>query len=146
MNTHQQSTQRIGFKNTCVQFMFSYQQKDVPMMLSFFSEGATVDFIPLGEAGQGLAAELGKAIWTGLIHCFPDLDNTVDAAIAVDDENIRCQVVIRGTQVADFADIVNKKKSFDSDHIFIFKLDPSGKIQHLSIEWDHADLKKQLGN
>lgn len=145
MHTQQQTSQRLEFKNTCVQFMFAYQQKDVPAMLGFFSENATVDFMPLGEGGKGLAAELGKAVWTGLIQSFPDLDNTVDATIATDEENIRCQVVIRGTQAADFADVPNKNKSFESDHIFIFRLDPSGKIEHLFIEWDHADFKKQLG-
>jgi predicted ester cyclase len=89
--------------------------------------------------------ELGKAIWTSLIDCFPDIDNTVDAAIAADDDAVRCQVVIRGTQEKDFADIPNKGKHFDSDHIFIFHLNDSAKIDSIEIEWDHADLKRQLG-
>ncbi|MET0636591.1 MAG: nuclear transport factor 2 family protein [Chitinophagaceae bacterium] len=137
---------QIDLKEACVNFMFSYQQKDVPAMLSYCSPTATVFFQPLGENGKGTVAELGKALWEGLIASFPDLDNTIDSTIANDEDTIRCQVVIRGTQQSDFADIINKRKGFESEHIFIFKLDGQGKISHIDIKWDHTYLKKQLGN
>lgn len=144
MTTVQQQKQ-LSLKNACVSFMFSYQQRDVEKMLSFCDQDGEIYFKPMGQAGKGKIMELGKTIWTSLIDCFPDIDNTVDVAIAGDGDMVRCQVSISGTQEKDFADIPNKGKHFDSDHIFIFHLNEDGKINRIEIEWDHADLKRQLG-
>ena len=138
--------QQLSVKNKCVEFMFAYQQKNLEKMLSFCDLDGTVEFLPLGEGGKGKIGELGKAIWAGLIECFPDIDNTLDAAVADDENTVRCQVVIRGTQAKDFADIKSKGKHFDSDHIFIFHLNGDNKIDHISIQWNHEDFKRQLGS
>jgi hypothetical protein len=135
----------LSLKNACVSFMFAYQQRNVEKMLSFCNPQGAVFFKPLGESGKGKIGELGRQIWTGLIDCFPDIDNTVDAAVAEEGDTVRCQVVISGTQAKDFADIPNKGRHFDSDHIFIFRLNEGGKIESIEIEWDHPDLKRQLG-
>src|SRR5438045_3565915 len=104
METLLQQQQQLSIKNKAVEFMFAYQQKDVEKMLSFCDAEGTVEFLPLGPAGIGKIGDLGKAIWGGLIQCFPDIDNTLDAAVAEDENTVRCQVVIRGTQAKDFAD------------------------------------------
>lgn len=145
METAIQQQRQLSLKNACVNFMFAYQQRNVDKMLSFCDPEGEIFFKPLGEYGKGKIYELGKGLWTSLIDSFPDLDNTVDAAIAEDGERVRCQVVISGTQAKDFAGITNKGKHFDSDHIFIFRLNPSGKIDKIEIEWDHEDFQKQLG-
>ena len=134
----------LSIKNACVEFMFAYQQRNVEKMLSFCDPDGTVFFEPLGKDGQGKIYELGKAIWTGLIESFPNLDNTLDAAAATDENTVQCQVIIRGTQSKDFADIPNEGQSFDSDHIFIFRLSSGNKIEHIHINWNHDDFKKQL--
>ena len=134
----------LSLKNECVSFMFAYQQRNVEKMLSFCDPSGSVHFKPLGDSGKGKIYELGKGLWSSLIDSFPNLDNTVDAAIAEDGERIRCQVVISGTQSKDFAGIVSKGKHFDSDHIFIFRLNPAGKIENIEIEWDHEDFVRQL--
>ena len=138
--------QQLSLKNACVEFMFAYQQRNVDKMLSFCDANGEVHFQPLGESGKGKIGELGRAVWSSLIECFPDIDNTLDAAVAEEDNIVRCQVLIRGTQAGDFADIPNKGKHFESDHIFIFHLDQQNKIDRISIKWDHADFKKQLGS
>jgi hypothetical protein len=135
----------LSLKNKCVEFMFAYQQKDLNKMLSFCDLNGTVEFLPLGADGKGKIGELGKAIWGGLIDAFPDIDNTLDAAVAEDANTVRCQVVIRGTQTKDFAGIPNKGKSFDSDHIFIFHVSEENRIDHISVNWNHQDLMRQLG-
>jgi hypothetical protein len=137
--------QELSLKNSCVNFMFAYQQRNVEKMLQFCDPQGTVFFKPLGDSGKGKIYELGKGLWSSLIDSFPDLDNTVDAAVAGDGDSVRCQVVIRGTQAKDFAGIVSKGKSFESDHIFIFRLNNAGKIENIDIEWDHQDFQKQLG-
>jgi hypothetical protein len=136
----------ISLKNRAVEFMFAYQQKSVEKMLYFCNLEGKVSFVPMGKDGKGKIGELGRYIWTALIDCFPDIENTLDAAVAEDDHTVRCQVVIRGTQAKDFAGIPNKGLHFDSDHIFIFKLDDAGKIDSIQVEWDHADFMKQLGS
>lgn len=141
------SPKNLSLRNACVGFMFAYQQRDVSKMMEFCQPEGQVYFEPLGEAGRGKIGELGKAIWNLLIACFPDIDNTVDSAIAPLDEpdTIQCQVIIRGTQSADFADIPNRGKSFESDHIFIFHLNDEGKIDSIRVSWDHGDFRRQLG-
>ena len=136
---------QLDLKNSCVEFMFCYQQRNIEKMMSFCDPNGTVEFVPLGAAGKGKLNELGKNIWSALIDSFPDLDNTLDAAVAENEHTVRCQVVIRGTQKKDFANIQSKGKHFDSDHIFIFRLNDKNQISHIRIEWDHADFQKQLG-
>lgn len=146
METLIKQNSTLDLKNTCVEFMFAYQQKNLNKMLSFCEPDGIVEFESLGEAGTGKIGEMGKAIWGLLIECFPDIDNTLDAAVAEDENKVRCQVVIRGTQAKDFADIKNKGKHFDSDHIFIFHLNEQNKIDHINIKWNHEDFKRQLGS
>ncbi|MBL7744393.1 MAG: ester cyclase [Chitinophagaceae bacterium] len=144
MSTLVKEQQALSLKNACVEFMFAYQLRNVDKMLGFCDQEGEVWFRPLGEAGKGKIGELGKAIWSSLIDCFPDIDNTVDATVAEDGESVRCQVVIRGTQAKDFAGIASKGKKFDSDHIFIFHLNPANKIDRIHITWDHEDFQRQL--
>lgn len=134
----------LSLKNACVEFMFAYQQRNVEKMLSFCNPNGEVHFVSLGEDGRGKIGELGKGIWTGLIESFPDITNSLDAAIAEDENSVRCQVVISGTQAKDFAGIENKGKHFDSDHIFIFHVNADNLIDRIQIKWDHEDLQKQL--
>jgi len=145
MDTMVKQERQLSLKNACVNFMFAYQQRNVEKMLSFCDPEGRIFFKPLGDSGKGKIYELGKGLWTSLIDSFPDLDNTVDAAIAEDGDSVRCQVVISGTQAKDFAGIVSKGKHFDSDHIFIFRLNDAGKIENIEVEWDHQDFQKQLG-
>ena len=146
METLVQQQKELSLKNACVEFMFAYQQRNVDKMLSFCDPDGDVHFEPLGDGGNGKIYELGKGIWSALIDSFPDIDNTVDAAVAEDEDTVRCQVVIRGTQSKDFADVPSKGQHFDSDHIFIFHLNPANKIDDIRISWNHADFKKQLGS
>ncbi|MDQ8005918.1 MAG: hypothetical protein REI64_14035 [Pedobacter sp.] len=145
METNIKQQQTISFKNICVQFMLSYQQQNIAKMLNCCDAEGLIDFIPLGESGKGKIHELGKAIWSMLLDSFPDLDNTLDAAVADDKNTVRCQVVIRGTQAKDFAGIENKGEKFDSDHIFIFRISQNNLIDYISVNWNHADFAKQLG-
>jgi hypothetical protein len=145
METSIAQQQELDIKNTCVQFMFAYQQKNLEKMLSFCEPNGTIEFLPMSDAGKGKIGELGRAIWSRLMECFPDIDNTLDAAVAEDERTVRCQVAIRGTQEKDFADIKSKGLHFESDHIFIFHLNENNKIDHVSVQWNHEDLKHQLG-
>jgi len=152
MQTAQQESVRdltvsdLTRKGACLAFFTAYDDLDTARMIGLAAPNATVHFLPLGEGGKGSFWEFGKVVWDLLIDCFPDIDNTLDAAIAQDEQTVRCQVVIRGTQAKDFAGITCKGKHFDSDHIFIFRLNEAGKIDYIQVEWDHADFQRQLGS
>jgi hypothetical protein len=143
MENVKQQIRMIELKNNCVQFMFAYQQKNVPLMMSFCDQDGQVFFASLGETGRGKIGDLGRNLWTLLCDCFPDIYNTVDAIVSEGDF-VRCQVLITGTQEKDFAGIENKRKHFESDHIFIFHLNEKEKIDGIEVQWNHEDLVRQL--
>ena len=60
MNTLLQEQEKLSLKNACVEFMFSYQQRNLEKMLSFCDLEGEVHFEPLGEAGRGKIGELGR--------------------------------------------------------------------------------------
>lgn len=134
----------LSLQSKCVEFLFAYQQRNVDRMLSCCSPDGDIDFTPLGESGKGKIYTLGKGLWTALIDAFPDIDNTIDAAVAEDEQTVRCQVVIRGTQSKPFAGIPSRGKPFDSDHIFVFRIGDDQKINAITISWDHDDFQRQL--
>ncbi len=134
----------MTLKGPCVDFLFAYADHDMDKMMQLCDTEGEVYFRQLGEQGKGKIGELGKGIWSALIDCFPDIENTVHAATA-DGEDIRCEVLITGTQAKDFADIPNKGLRFESEHVFVFRLNEENKIDRIRIEWNHADLKRQLG-
>ena len=133
----------IDMKDNCVHFMFAYQQKNVEQMLSYCHHDATIYFKAFGDQGKGTISKFGKDIWLALIDSFPDISNTVDAIVSEND-TIKCQVLISGTQVKDFAGILNKNNHFDVDHIFIFRLNKNKKIEYIEVDWDHNELIRQL--
>ncbi len=133
----------IAWKNRTVDFMKAYQEQNVEKMLSNCSADCTVAFLPLGESGKGNVNEVGKAIWSNIIDCFPTIDNTVNSVV-LENGNVRCEASVRGKQVKDFAGLVSKGYTFIEDHIFIFKLDEAGVIENISINWDHESLVRQL--
>ncbi|MEM9885089.1 MAG: ester cyclase [Bacteroidota bacterium] len=134
---------QMAKKGPCIDFLFAYTDHDIEKMLSFCDPNGSVYFKPLGEDGKGTIGELGKGLWSSLLDAFPDIATTVHASVA-DGAAIRCQVLIKGTQAKDFAGIECKGNGFNSDHIFVFRLNEDNRINKIEIEWDHADFARQL--
>lgn len=145
MNPLEQTQEHLflRWKNRSIDFMKAYQEQDVLKMLSYCASICMVEFIPLGDAGKGLASKVGKTTWETLIDCFPNIDNTVHTA-SKNNGTVRCEVTIYGRQAKDFAGIICKDKEFEEDHIFIFKVNNLGFIEHLTIDWDHDHFVAQL--
>ena len=135
----------LAKKGTCIEFFSAYQDMDVERMLSLCEPDGTVAFVPLGTEYAGKLFEVGKAVWEGLMNAFPNLDNTVKGQRYNEaDDSVICKVVIFGKQEKEFAGLPPKGNSFDSEHIFIFKFNESGKITDLAINWDHESFVDQL--
>lgn len=133
----------LAWKNRTVDFMKAYQEQNVDEMLANCTADCSVAFLPMGSSGQGNVHDVGNAIWSTIIECFPTLDNTVNSVVK-ENGDVRCEASIKGTQVKDFAGIKSKGLSFEEDHIFIFKMDDSGQIRTITVNWDHENLVKQL--
>lgn len=132
-------------KGACLAFFSAYQDLDTARMIQLATPDATVHFQPMGEDGKGLFWEFGKGVWQLIMDCFPDVDNTVDSLTA-DGDTVIAHVAIFGTQAQDFMGITNKKLTFNSDHVFVFRFDEDDRITNLDINWDHAGFSKQLGS
>lgn len=138
-----ESIAELTRKGTCIEFFSAYQDLDTERMINLAIPEATVWFQPLGEDGKGLFREFGKAVWSLLMDCFPDIDNTVDSMYSEDD-TVTCKVSIFGTQEKEFMGLPSKGLRFNSDHIFIFRFDENDKITDLSINWKHENFVAQL--
>lgn len=148
MNPSIQQQERVDVlakKGTCIEFFSAYQDMDVDRMLGLCAPNGTVSFVPLGADYAGKLHEIGKAVWSALMDAFPDLDNTVKSQLYDEGADaVTCQVVIFGKQEKEFAGLAPKGNSFDSEHIFIFRFNPDGKIMDLKIDWDHESFVSQL--
>ena len=130
-------------KGTSIECFSAYQDLETERMINLATPEATVWFQPLGEGGKGLFREFGKAVWSLLMDCFPDIDNTVDSMYSEDDA-VNCKVAIFGTQEKEFMGLPSKGLKFNSDHIFVFRFDENDKITDLSINWNHENFVAQL--
>lgn len=144
MNQSSTTDLNLSLRNSCLGFLMAYEQRNVEKMLTYCHPDGKVHFTPLGDAGAGRIHELGKGLWSALIASFPNLENTVTEVVNDPDGQVTCQVIIRGTQQAEFAGIPSTGKDFESDHIFIFRLNGDSLISEVSITWDHADFQQQL--
>ncbi len=142
-NNPQEQPLSVSWKNRSVDFIQAYQEQDVKKMLANCSENGTVAFLPLGENGKGKIQEKGKAIWSTLIDSFPTIDNTINSVVT-ENGKVKCDVTIRGKQEKDFGGLPSRGKSFEEDHIFIFKIDDDGFIEAIEIDWNHEKLVSQL--
>ena len=148
MNTTTQQKENVDVlakKGTCIEFFSAYQDMDVERMLSLCADNGTISFVPLGADYTGKINEIGKGVWSALMDAFPNLDNTVKEQ-QYDESNdaVNCKVVIFGKQEKEFAGLAAKGNEFDSEHIFIFRFDESGKISNINISWDHDSFVQQL--
>ncbi|MBT1689809.1 nuclear transport factor 2 family protein [Dawidia soli] len=143
--SQQEATSVLQMKGTCIEFFSAYQEMDIERMLNLCTPESIVYFEPLDQAGTGLVHELGKNIWTALMDCFPDLDNTVTSLEWIEAQHaVKCRVSIFGTQRKDFAGIPAHGLRFDSEHIFIFKFDDLSHVTELRVLWDHDKFVQQL--
>ena len=135
---------QLQTQKTALQFFEAYNQGDIQEMLSLFTNESIVSFIPMGESGKGKVKEFGQTIWGMLLKSFPNIKNELIKSKTEDSGNLICELKFTGKQPADFADIKNKEKEFNTDHIFVFKFDDNGLISEMSVTWDHEDFCRQL--
>ncbi|GAA4413854.1 hypothetical protein GCM10023187_42630 [Nibrella viscosa] len=139
-----ESVVELTRKGTCIEFFSAYQDLEIDRMIGLCDPNGEVWFKPLGDDGRGIIDGLGRTLWTLLMDCFPDIDNTIDT-METEGDTVICKVAIFGTQAKDFAGIPSKGLRFNSDHIFIFRFNEADKISGVTIDWNHESFQRQLG-
>jgi ketosteroid isomerase-like protein len=95
--------------------------------------------------GDGKVRSIGKPMWAGLIHSFPDLTNEVLSITADDDGNVAVEVVIGGTQAGPWGPINPRGQAYSEPHLFVLHV-AGDKIDSITAYWDNASICRQLGH
>jgi steroid delta-isomerase-like uncharacterized protein len=134
-------------------FFDAYRRHDVNAMVELCSDNAAFSYVPfelwrkqLVLRGNGKVRTVGKPIWSGLIHAFPDLTNEVKSVSADNEGNAAAEVVIGGTQAGPWGRIAPRGKSYREPHLFVMHVDGEGKIDSITCYWDNASISRQLGH
>jgi steroid delta-isomerase-like uncharacterized protein len=134
-------------------FFDAYRRQDVNAMVELCSDNAEFSYVPMEIwrkqavlRGDGKVRSIGKPIWAGLIHAFPDLTNEVRSVTADDDGNVAVEVVIGGTQAGPWGPIGPQGKAYSEPHLFVMHVDTDGKIDSITGYWDNASIYRQLGH
>ncbi len=136
-------------KQVATAFFEAYKNHNLDEAVSYAAHGATFRYVPLGENGIGkVDAEEGttwKGIANALITAFPDLTNDVKD-ISIDDQgNAIVRVFIGGTQEKEILGIPSHGKYYNTEHLFILKINDENKIESITSFWDNWDWFQQIG-
>ncbi|GAA4274258.1 ester cyclase [Aquimarina gracilis] len=147
--SHNQTQDIKNRKTVAASFFEAYKKHDLDTAVSYTTADATFRYVPLGENGVGkINAEKGtswKGIANALITAFPDLSNDVKS-ITVDNEgNAVVRVFIGGTQENEILGIPSQGKYYNTEHLFILKINDNNKIEDITCFWDNWDWFQQIG-
>ncbi|MGH3800320.1 MAG: nuclear transport factor 2 family protein [Pseudonocardiaceae bacterium] len=135
------------------EFFDVYRRQDVNAMVELCSDNAEFSYVPFEMwrkqavlRGDGKVRSIGKPIWAGLIHAFPDLTNEVRSVTADGDGNVAVEVVIGGTQSGPWGPIAPRGQAYSEPHLFVMHVDADSKIDSITGYWDNASIYRQLGH
>jgi len=135
------------YKEAVVQKFFSlFHKRQLDDLSPLFAPHAQIVFIPWGDGGIGEVNILGKVVWEYMIKSFPDITHTVRKAKTDAYGYLICEVMVQGTQQRDFWAIRNRGHSFTIDQIFLFHFNDQSLIDKVSVNWDHYEWRRQLGD
>jgi ketosteroid isomerase-like protein len=134
-------------------FFDAYRRHDVNAMVELCSDNAAFSYVPFEiwrkqsvVRGDGKVRTIGKPIWSGMIHAFPDLTNEVQSVSADGEGNVVAEVVIGGTQDGPWGPIAPRGQSYREPHLFVLHVDGAGTIGSITCYWDNASISRQLGH
>jgi steroid delta-isomerase-like uncharacterized protein len=135
------------------EFFDVYRRQDVNAMVDLCTDNADFSYVPFEMwrkqavlRGDGKVRSIGKPIWAGLIHAFPDLTNDVRSITADDEGNVAAEVVIGGTQAGPWGPIGPAGKAYSEPHLFVFHVTGDSRIDSITGYWDNASIYRQLGH
>lgn len=136
-------------KKVASSFFEAYKKHDLDTAVSYATEQATFRYIPLGDNGTGKIDDSEGTTWKGiagaLIKGFPDLSNDIKSITVDDQGNAIVRVFIGGTQENEILGIPSKGRYYNTEHLFILKINDENKIEDITCFWDNWDWFQQIG-
>ncbi|MEU6098787.1 nuclear transport factor 2 family protein [Streptomyces sp. NPDC047079] len=147
------ATRKAVAAETAARLFAAYRRRDVEAMTDMCTDAAEFSYVPYevwGKQrvlrGDGKVKTVGKTIWAGLIHSFPDLFNTVHSIDANDHGDAVVSCDIGGCQQTAWGFAEPRGGSFSEPHLFILHIDEEGLIDTVRAYWDAAGINRQLGH
>src|SRR6266566_8827422 len=110
---------------------------------TFSSYRASYDVPSMGEAGQPADAYAVRAMWVGIITAFPNI-HIEPGPLYHGDTHVFMEVLMTGTQQADFAGIPATGRSFDARVACLYEFEEDQLVCE-RVYFDFADIMRQLG-
>jgi steroid delta-isomerase-like uncharacterized protein len=146
-------TDRRTAADVAQEFFDVYRRHDVNAMVDLCTDNADFSYVPMEIwrkqgvlRGDGKVRSIGKPIWSGLIHAFPDLSNDIRSVAADDEGNVAVEVVIGGTQAGPWGPIAPHGQAYSEPHLFVLHVTDDGLIDSITGYWDNASIYRQLGH
>jgi hypothetical protein len=115
-------------------------QRDVPAALGLFAPGASFAIVP--AALEGTAEREGRGFLESLVEAFPDLWIQVRGIMGTT-EFATVEIVLEGTQAADFLGILNQEKHLDLAQAWMVWA-KEGRIGGARAYWCQNQLYRRL--
>ena len=131
--------------DTAKAFFKAYSNHDLDKMIGLCAPGATFNYVPYGDQGEGTVKEEGAFIWKTLIDAFPNFKAVVENTMTTEEGHLVIEAVLGGTQAKEIFGIPSKGKYQTCPHLFIMHFDHAGQISHIKGYWDNDTIYAQLG-
>jgi len=115
---------------------------DTSGALALVAPHANVTLVPLNL--QGDAEYVGRQYFEQLMSAFPDLSVHLRRLFVGNDNTAVAEIMIEGTQAADFFDIINQEKLMDLDQVWFLHVN-DGVIDRIKAYWCQNRLYRRLG-
>jgi len=115
---------------------------DVDGALTLVDPAAVVEFLPVRLAGR--ANREGRAFLERLVAAFPDLVVRAGTVFAGAGDTVVAELVLEGTQAADFYGILNQRKHMDLRQAWLLDVG-DGQVRRLRAYWCQNQLYRRLG-
>ncbi len=115
---------------------------DTSGALALVAPHANVTLVPLNL--QGDAENVGRQYFEQLMSAFPDLSVHLRRLFVGNDNTAVAEIMIEGTQAADFFDIINQEKLMDLDQVWFLHVN-DGVIDRIKAYWCQNRLYRRLG-
>jgi ketosteroid isomerase-like protein len=121
-------------------FILALRVGDLDGAFDVVSPAADVVIHPTGQAG---GPEIAREFFREALAAFPDLMLTVTRRTACGDGRVLIELILEGTQAADFLGAINQEKHLDIEQAWLLSTS-DGVITAITGFWDQNKLYRRL--
>jgi putative intracellular protease/amidase/ketosteroid isomerase-like protein len=137
------ASERLAAPAELVRLFFDrLDRHDLDGALALVDPAAEVELLPVRLSG--MAGVEGRAFLENLVSAFPDLVVRSRNVFACGDGTVIAEIVVEGTQAADFYGILNQRKHVDVRQAWVLSV-ADGQVRRLRAYWCQNQLYRRLG-